>query len=187
MRIFRVLFFVLMPLKAVAQENENTLFKYYDLNMVYETQDSLFYTGKSSQVFNFFTQTYDEFYFFNAFYREYIIELKINKVNGNGIHKIFKGNKQLISTNEITRNKVFGIGNVYNQETGDLLISSMFKNNKLNGITITFKNEIGGGVRVGSIVKYKNGKYKKHLYYIIGSKSGRIKDKIPFKFYTIER
>lgn len=126
--------------------------------------DSTFYEYKGSSFFSYYTNTFDSLFIpFEAPILEQ--RIGVDNISGYGYFIILYQN-QILFRYEIKEFKISGIGyKYYTNSQGKVLdfpyCQSMFKNNKLDGVTIFFNKK---GI-ITEIVKFRNGKYCKYLYH----------------------
>ena len=97
---------------------------------------------------------------------EYCVKKVLDDL-GNGSITVFYRNNLLFKY-QVVSNEIKGAGICYYPfQKNDIAVIGWFKKSKLHGHVYVFDNK---GVLV-EVIKYKNGKYKKHLFYI--SRVGR--------------
>jgi len=157
-----IVFLCLIFFNKVSSQNQ-ILTDYLQHFSSIEIGDSIRYSRKTTNYYSFFKGKKDSIFIsFDVTYFDEVIVL--NKQDRNGYLSISLEGELLINY-QITCGKVEGLGYMIHP---DLLSTKyfspycqgMFKNNQLHGIVTFYDNK---GI-IKSIVKYKGGRYSKHIY-----------------------
>jgi hypothetical protein len=135
---------------------------------MFESNDSLFYEVRHQHFYSFFKQSIDSIFvsFDNDCFDQVVA---MSKTGRNGYYKVsYKG--QVLVWHEIIDGEISGLGllwhpNLFGKKHVVPYCQSIFLKSKLNGNTV-FMNDRG---KIIEILKYKKGKYKKHIYHHLAS------------------